>query len=470
MRSIRVLFRKVQSGLCFIIMLSLWAAGGHGDADLRRGSTGRSMGGTLDAGAMDCAGAPRDCGDSSNFVQTRNTRRDQDSPTLCVPETIVRQHRPWPLPQIAHASLSKTANGHSPYTRSDFRSGRPTWINSGIWSLSGRSLLLLDTRDTSILNVLLDEEIVSRVSAFNSRTGTALNPWRIQSDGDRYLLQSHQEDDGALFLLDNNYSIVRRIRYEDQGRPEEGFIGSMNQWVPTRNGEIVAFGDISRTPNAREKNDWFTAVIRFSYDEPENFKTIPSHSKDYSTLGSSSMEFARLGNPIIAAVGGTAYVLLAEGNPVEPRIFEVRSTLRQLPAFPNGYNQVPRLNYDKDDPESIPRFYRQLESMQVAVGLYSQGDSLYLLTRQPDVSGDWTSWILHRIDPRTEQVLGKVMLETKAPHISLIPGKEEWAIIEKARVEKIHEQRIDAIVRVRTSWIEERTGGVAMTGKLQPAG
>lgn len=476
MRDFRFPHLRIKIAICGIAILTLPSIEWNATTELHASSRAPNMG-TLDLGALACAGAPRDCESPPNFAGVESSREAQGQRASCLPMALVRPAGASPRTRrIALATLSKATNGGSPYVRMDFKSS-PLWINSGIWNSSGRSLLLLHTtvRDATILHVSLEDELVRRVQAFSSRTGIQLRPWRIQAEGSFYLLQSQEGNDGSLFLLDSNYSIVRRIRYKNQGRPEEGFIGTMNQWVPTGDGQIVAFGDVSSEPigpKAREQenphNPWSTRVIRFSYDWPEKFSTIKKF--DENTL---SMEFARLGNPIIAAVGGTAYILLAEekeGKPAVPGIYEVRSQVRRMPVFPEGYTEVPIVNYDQSKPESVALFYRQLESKQVAVGLYGQGNFLYLLTRQPDVSRDGTTWILHRINPRNEQVLGSVVLETKAPHISLIPGEEEWAIVEKGRVEKVFEQQIEAILRVNASWIEERTGGVEKEGKPRQIG
>lgn len=452
-----------RAALLVLSLLALPAAWFSDHAKLR--ADGRPLG-TLDLGAAACAGMPTDC-DAGTF-QVKKDRGGHDLHSACLPEVATQERGRWRAPQVSLATISRTANAQSPYTKLEFKSSNPIWVTFGIWSQASRSLLLLDTPSKTILNVALEEELVTRVSAFNSRTGTQLHPWRLQADGNGYLLQSQQGNDGSLLVLDNNFAVLRRIRYQDEGRPEVGYIGAMNQWVPTGDGEVVAIGATSMPdPNNRENKLWSSAVIRFPYDRPGDFTSIDACYENCSTRElarlDSAKELARLGNPILAVVGGAAFALLNDEE--RPGIFKVgktRNDLGRIKAFPQGYGLAPRLIYNKDDPDSLPAYYRGLESMQIAVGLYSQGSYLYLLTRQPSVSGDLTSWILHRIDPRTEQTVGHVLLESDAPHISLIPGKDEWAIIEKGRVGKLFEQPINAITRVPAAWIEERSGGAKM--------
>ena len=411
---------------------------------------------TLDFGTGMCAGAPMDCDKSNWYASSDVVERDQFS-SACALGAMPRRKRGdssaiGPV-LLARSSQTSSANSQSPFERIVVKS-EPKWINAGVWSLSDPSLLVLDYPRASILHFSLNLQVVNQVATFDSRTGDQLQPARIQTDGSSYLIEG---GDGVLTILDKNYSFSKRFGFKNQGVLGKGFIGSMNQWVPVGNGSIISFGDISSKPDG--KGEWFSALFRFSYDRPKDFKVIQSWDSRCRTK-----DLARLGTPILAKVGSSAYILLAEG---ESGIYEVGETLRRLNAFPSGYRAVPKTDYNGKT-EDIPRVYRQLESLQGAVGLYGQGNFLYLLTRQPDIDGEGTMWILHKIDPRTDQVLGDVTLESKSPHITLLPGSDEWAIFEKGRVEKAWEQRIDAILRVSAAWIEGSASSPATAASVQP--
>ena len=87
-----------------------------------------------------------------------------------------------------------------------------------------------------------------------------------------------------------------------------------------------------------------------------------------------------------------------------------------MPALPRG------------GPEGRDAFYAALETSSYPAGLYADRDSLYVLIR--DATGDAVVWDLHRIDPRRDEVVGKIRLPTNAAHVSLLPGSRYWVLEE----------------------------------------
>jgi hypothetical protein len=71
----------------------------------------------------------------------------------------------------------------------------------------------------------------------------------------------------------------------------------------------------------------------------------------------------------------------------------------------------------------------QIEGSSLPVGLYAWNDRLYVLSRQPGQGG--TEWSLSEIDPGSETMV-TARLATSAPHLTVVPGPRQWAVLEKA--------------------------------------
>ena len=131
----------------------------------------------------------------------------------------------------------------------------------------------------------------------------------------------------------------------------------------------------------------------------------------------------------LATTGGRrAAVFALRFSPAGPFVQELLGEGRRLSAFPDLPAPMPVL--PRGGPEGRDAFYAALEASSYPAGLYGDEDSLYVLMR--DVTGGEPVWDLHRIDPRRDEVIGKVRLPTNAAHVSLLPGRRYWVLEESS--------------------------------------
>ena len=131
----------------------------------------------------------------------------------------------------------------------------------------------------------------------------------------------------------------------------------------------------------------------------------------------------------LATTGGRSAVVFAlRFSPAGPFVQELVGDGRRLEAFPDLPAPMPPL--PRGGPEGRDAFYAALESSSYPAGLYGDEDGLYVLMR--DATGGEPVWDLHRIDPRRDEVVGKIRLPTNAPHVSLLPGRKYWVLEESS--------------------------------------
>lgn len=138
--------------------------------------------------------------------------------------------------------------------------------------------------------------------------------------------------------------------------------------------------------------------------------------------------------PTLARAGNAVFVLLYDAP---MRIQQLLPQPRTLRAFPTGLGEPPDLAINSPSPYFT--FMANVERATAPVGLYGQGEKLFLLTRQP--AEDGTRWHVHRLDPVRDRLEASVELPTRAPHLRLAPGPVRWAVLELARPEADGAQR-----------------------------
>jgi hypothetical protein len=396
--------------------------------------------GSLDAGTGICGGAPVDC---ERWAISAELGKD-DTKLLLLSNSpdsscSVRAGYEW-TPMLASFEVKK-AQLHAGNSVGRMNvNAEPKWLNYGIWSLDGSSILAADGPRKSIFHFSLDAESISQISISDSKSGQQAQPARLQVLGDKYIVEA----DGSMVVFDRSYALLKRVAVFGKGSKDRGFIRSFVAWVPLDTGEIIGFGDIS-SESVGTGGRWFAAIFRFSLDKPESFTII--HSME---LENNSRQLARF-FPILARAGSKAYMLIAEG---ELAIYEVGTALRRLSAFPRDYQTFFNVPFKILVPE-IPGLYRLLEQSQAVTGLYGRGDHLFLLARRPGATNsDGIDWRIFKIDPVHDKIVDEIPLDSREPHLFLVPGDKAWAIVEKGRVEKAWEQNVTSIVQIPSAQIE----------------
>jgi hypothetical protein len=109
-----------------------------------------------------------------------------------------------------------------------------------------------------------------------------------------------------------------------------------------------------------------------------------------------------------------------------------------------------------------------IERSKMPVGLYGWEGFLFVLTREP-AQGGGTRWMIHKIDPRKDAVVGSSQIPTRANHLTVVPGPKKWAFLEKGRVQDWGRQRNDRVLFVPASRLRgSLSPSLCNAGELSP--
>ena len=164
-------------------------------------------------------------------------------------------------------------------------------------------------------------------------------------------------------------------------------------------------------------------------------------------------DFYLVGYSYLATLGDDVYFVLMDKHPAIYRVSPGSTKLEKLKSFPAEYQVLPDFRTPPArGPKSAPARFAELETFSMPAGLYSQDGMLYLLTRKPDGKAQ-TAWWLYKIDPRKDEVVGRVKLPTTANHLTLVPTEESWFAIERGPVEAQQHQQIRSMVAIPSAAI-----------------
>lgn len=266
-------------------------------------------------------------------------------------------------------------------------------------------------------------------------------------------------------------SIVRfdeRMHPRDEKLPVKGrSLGTLQQslgsrpvleaiydWQPMDEG-IVAFGDVKIAGGA----GWESAFLFL--DEQGRQEVFYRLSPNAQVCNHYTLTF-----DYIAALRDRAYILFLDPVPKIGEVIPGRSGVRELPAFPEDFRNRPVLETRQglastgQGARQATLFYEILEGSRMAAGLYARGEHLYLLGKEAiDAEGDTTWWLI-QLDPTDGSELSRLRLPTEAAHLTVVPGSDFWALIEKGPVQGIGERHApymdtSSMVLVPTDWIED---------------
>jgi hypothetical protein len=253
---------------------------------------------------------------------------------------------------------------------------------------------------------------------------------------------------GRLVTLDRRYIPSRKKNILAEGARGGVQITSMFLW-DVAGDDVVSLSDL-KGPGPTERS---SAFLRIPLSDPANFtvlKPLP---------GDASRSIFRLGYSYIASLDTTAYVLLFDDHVRIYRNVKGTTDLLPLKAFPESFDLAPLLPRFTER-EDYPIVMAAVEKATMAVGLYGWKNDLYVLTRTP--SGGGTRWGLVQIDPATDEVTGTAVIPTRANHLTVVPGSQAWAFVEKGPVRALGgDQETDTILYVPASRISRIHGTVS---------
>lgn len=318
---------------------------------------------------------------------------------------------------------------------------RPGWTNSGAWSASG-DLLIADARQKVVLRYSGSGRALGTIPEPLSSNLEDFFPQTISSQQGKLIVQAMG---GDLIALDKSYrpqiqrdtSLIKGARPETRGRSIQG----VQQWQPVGAEGIIALADI----NGPQPDAWETAFVRFPLARPQDFKVL-------APVPESATSPYFVGHPYIASEGSIGYALLVDQGlrllvaapNMKPAVRPILNLPQALDQGPPVADIVPGIVTTED----VVSIMDTVERSTMPVGLYAWERSLFLLWRKPE--GAASRWFLTKIDPARSAAVGTVSINVRANHLTVVPGPESWAFIEKGRVRGWGVQNIDTVLLVRS--------------------
>lgn len=321
---------------------------------------------------------------------------------------------------------------------------QPVWAFHGAWLDDARRMVLTD----------VGAGVLRQYDRDGGAVGTVARPGQGPLDFNRpsaiwSLRSGPLLKDGSRFLwLDEGLAPVRSHDMDDVPVAPGGTVRVLFESAAAKE-RIFGIGE-ALLPDETWRSGFFSLPVEDSASY-ELVRELPLRDRQ-------EFDHYLMGDSHVAVLGGVGYFLAMDDRPF---LLEARpgKEPRRLEAFPDGFEERPELPLHSGMTGAEVR-YRAYELARLPVGLYGQGDRLYVLTREPnpEADGGGTRWTLTRIDPDADRVEGSVVLPTRAAHLTLIPGPERWAVLEKGRVERYGVQPIPSMLLVPTAWIEASDG------------
>lgn len=328
--------------------------------------------------------------------------------------------------------------------------GVPFWVTTGSWQ--GDNLVVVN--------------VVGRKLTQISRTGTAsdlrtalgdylqaFSPLRIRdgrrTGGDRSFLI--QVESGILIDVDRNLTPRRQLGLATAGlRSADGSLidsKMLIDWVWAGD-QIIGYADIQGPGEGRES--WKNGFVRFDADQPKSFSIIRERRFPDNARVSMTLTY-----PLLAGIGSVGYVALVDGQMGLWRFGPNDQELRSMQAFPVQLKgkRAPMLPHWLKQ-EEFPAVMAAVERQSMPAGLWAWDNSLFLLFRT--FEGGRRNWYLSKIDPRRDMLLWTVQVPGSANHLTVIPGPDEWAFLEKGPVtdwlsQETHHIRFVSSARFRST-------------------
>lgn len=253
--------------------------------------------------------------------------------------------------------------------------------------------------------------------------------------------------------------------------------------------ELIGFADIvtaSAPEQERDPNRWTfsyfaTSITSKSPNAPPAFRQFTNRElglTDFDYTGG-ARTMMRLGYPFIASTTTVAYILHMDQSS-GPTLLRYDPSLnrepdgvsRERPAAPSleklsleysdtlfegdvcdPFRSLPDLPSHVRFRTDYPLIMQQLEWSCSIAGLYADRDTLYFLLREPHEDREQspaTRWrlALSNLEASADDAGATVRIsniielpDIRANHLTVVPGQQAWAFIEKGRVEALFERQ-----------------------------
>jgi hypothetical protein len=327
------------------------------------------------------------------------------------------------------------------------------WFTSGFWSKDKARAFILDSTSRSFMIFDQRGEPVGFLNHFGDRNFKVNVPLNtVERDGG-YLAMVDESRDTKLLWLD---STLKPVDTEESELSSHG-ITSIYDWASNEESIIVCGAKVVDDLKSN-KTQVSIGFFRLTVERDRATGYRLDDAKKILTLGSNSAYL--LGNKNIAVAGGRIYFLAVDHDSA---VYKIGRTVQRLRAFPEDYRNIGAPNIRSTGPEDSERIFGEIEKRRAAVGLYSDGTYLFVLTRRP-AEGGATTWYLHAIDPVEDKLVGKpIRIPSMAPHLFILPGDPNWLVFEKGSVSFWGRQVVKGVIPLPANWLRSQmlTRGLA---------
>lgn len=310
---------------------------------------------------------------------------------------------------------------------------RPQWISSATFIDQGSRIALVDPLLHKLL--LVNSRGKSSEAQWDQANGQN-EPAFINRALNGYVLSMI---DRRLFWLDSRLKPRPMTSLTKRSNGSQGSIESAYDSVSS--GDFLYYFGAMRTVQGQ----FWWGFFRTPLEAPAVLESL---------FDFKDVDYYLLGHKYLTGLAGDGYaVVMTE----KPSIFKFPRTgkqrIAQLKSFPEEYRRAPKLRTASTGSKSQEAPFKEIEGLTIPVGLYGQDGLLYLLTRKPRARGGAT-WLLHKIDPKSDRVLGQSQLPTTAKHLTVVNTGDNWYVFEKGSVQPDGSQKIDSMLIIPNSVIK----------------
>ncbi len=325
-------------------------------------------------------------------------------------------------------------------------SRKPLWTSAGFWNSS--DLVVLDPVQRGLLRYGGDGQARRDVSGQSTKSLSDLHPVGValRSDGQtgdgKIIIQTEFNQFNRFLLLSPDYTFDGSV-VDILSRPttEGSSIERIYTWAPTwsptqkQNG-VVAFADLKKGVQ------WSTGVVRFSLDDNSAGRFLKNLS-----VNDVSRKFHRLGYPYIASIQEDAYVLLMEDG---FRLWksDPAGNFTELATFHESFPKTPVLPAFVRPTDYAAIMSEVEEAEMMPTGLVAWENKLYVVWRTPPHAGSGTDWFVGEVDRNNGKVISQAVIPSHANHLFAVPGKGNWAFVEKGPALGLRDQEVRNVITV----------------------
>ncbi|OQC41060.1 MAG: hypothetical protein BWX64_01145 [Acidobacteria bacterium ADurb.Bin051] len=296
----------------------------------------------------------------------------------------------------------------------------PIWVFRAAWDAAEERLLLADPGSGTIYQYDRTGRIVRRLQKLGNGPLEFRKPSNAMRVGERYLVRAEPY---RRLWLDSDLRIRAALPFswDEEENPEYSYLGYLNEAAGST--RSFGFGKIGTQEN--EWSEW--EVFALDYENPRGIERYGPVNPDVVEESFLSSEPSKL-----AACGDEAYFLRMTP---ELRIEQLGRPGRRLESFPEEFRRRPVLASLLSDAASSQAWRASQRNAQLADGLYcvEAGGPLLLLAHAPRKEGG-VDWYVYPIDIRTDRLLPRIELPTKAGDILFVPGRSVWAVFDKGEI------------------------------------